>query len=160
MQRAPTSCSPPHRVAANCATQRAARAQPSAAGKPQSAFPPEEQAQPNAKPSSLPRVRLTAAPLSLRRVLPSPAAILAGLALRQPAEYALYAGGRRSSARGSSFDPPKTVLFVNKENQKNFRRMLTHPKATGGPILCSRAGPTSRGRAKLRFAMATSTPHP
>ncbi|WP_300829526.1 hypothetical protein [uncultured Rikenella sp.] len=23
-----------------------------------------------------------------------------------------------------SFDPPRTVLFVHKENQKNFRRML------------------------------------
>ncbi len=45
---------------------------PSAAGKPQSVFPPEEQAQPKARSkarsSSLPRVRLTAAPLSLRRV--------------------------------------------------------------------------------------------
>ncbi|WP_297627351.1 hypothetical protein [uncultured Rikenella sp.] len=28
-----------------------------------------------------------------------------------------------------------TVLFVNKENQKNFRRMLTHPPAAGGPNL-------------------------
>ncbi|WP_304471402.1 hypothetical protein [uncultured Rikenella sp.] len=24
---------------------------------------------------------------------------------------------------------------VNKKNQKNFRRMLTHPKAAGGPTL-------------------------
>ncbi|WP_300853285.1 hypothetical protein, partial [uncultured Rikenella sp.] len=36
--------------------------------------------------------------------------------------------------------PAGTVLFVNKENQKNFRRMLTHPQATDGPNLCSRAG--------------------
>ncbi|WP_300853347.1 hypothetical protein, partial [uncultured Rikenella sp.] len=32
--------------------------------------------------------------------------------------------------------PAGTVLFVNKENQKNFRRMLTHPQATDGPTLC------------------------
>ena len=45
--------------------------------------------QPKARPSSPPRVSLTAAPLALRRFLPSPAAILAGLAECQPAEYAL-----------------------------------------------------------------------
>ncbi|WP_300730335.1 hypothetical protein [uncultured Rikenella sp.] len=28
-----------------------------------------------------------------------------------------------------------TVLFVHKENQKNFRRMLTHPQAAGCPNL-------------------------
>ena len=41
---------------------------PGAAEKPKSVFPPEEQAQPKAKPSSPPRVRLTAAPLSLRHI--------------------------------------------------------------------------------------------
>ncbi len=43
-------------------------ARPSAAGKPQSVFPPEEQAQPKARP----RVSLTAAPLALRRVCRRP----------------------------------------------------------------------------------------
>ncbi|WP_300744563.1 hypothetical protein, partial [uncultured Rikenella sp.] len=44
-------------------------AQPSAAGKPATVFPPEEQqAQPKAEPSSLPRISLTAAPLALRRI--------------------------------------------------------------------------------------------
>ncbi len=43
---------------------------PSAAGKPETVFPPEEQtrAQPTARLSSPPRVSLTAAPLSLRRI--------------------------------------------------------------------------------------------
>ncbi|WP_300851165.1 hypothetical protein, partial [uncultured Rikenella sp.] len=36
-----------------------------------------------------------------------------------------YSSGRARS----SFVPPQTVLFVNKKNQKNFRRMLTHPQA-------------------------------
>ena len=31
--------------------------------------------------------------------------------------------------RASNSVPDRTVLFVNKENQKNFRRMLTHPQA-------------------------------
>ena len=43
------------------------KAQPSAARKPITVFPPEEQARPQARPSSPLRVRLTAAPLSLRR---------------------------------------------------------------------------------------------
>ncbi|WP_300829518.1 hypothetical protein, partial [uncultured Rikenella sp.] len=29
---------------------------------------------------------------------------------------------------------------VNKKNQKNFRRMLTHPQTASTPILCPRAG--------------------
>jgi len=33
------------------------------------------------------------------------------------------------------FEFEGTVLFVNKKNQKNFRRMLTHPKAADGPVL-------------------------
>ncbi len=44
------------------------KARPSAARKPQSVFAPEERAQPKTQPSSPPRVSLTAAPLSLRRV--------------------------------------------------------------------------------------------
>ena len=56
-----------------------------------------------------------------------------------------YSSGRARS----SFAPARTVLFVNKENQKNFRRMLTHPQTAGGPNLCPRAGPTSRGREML-----------
>ena len=51
------SCGPPRREASARATRWAARAQP------------------KAKPNSPPCVRLTAAPLSLRRVLPSPAGI-------------------------------------------------------------------------------------
>ena len=43
-------------------------ARPSAAGKPKTVFPPEEQSRPKAQPNSPPRVRLTAAPLSLRHV--------------------------------------------------------------------------------------------
>ncbi len=82
-QRAPTSCSPPRGVAANCAAQRAAEARPkarpnsppksqpharpSAARKPTTVFESKEQSQPKAQPSSPPRVRFTAAPLSLRR---------------------------------------------------------------------------------------------
>ena len=64
-------------------------ARPSAARKPFPVFVPEEQSQPKAQPNSPSRVRLTAAPLALRRFLPSPAAILAGLAKCQPAEYVL-----------------------------------------------------------------------
>ncbi len=41
--------------------------------------------------------------------------------------------------RASSSVPDRTVLFVNKENQKNFRRMLTHPQAAGGHNLGARA---------------------
>ncbi len=41
---------------------------PGTAGKPVTVFPPEERAQPKARPSSLPCVRLIAAPLSLRRI--------------------------------------------------------------------------------------------
>ena len=93
-QRAPTSCSPPRGVTTNCAALRAARAQsihrpvfrfraarseggPKAqragpavlrTAKAQPHTPPEEQAQPKARPSSRPCVRLTAAPLALRRV--------------------------------------------------------------------------------------------
>ncbi len=48
-QRAPSSCSPPPAGASDCATLRVARAQP------------------NPHPNAPPRVRLTAAPLSLRR---------------------------------------------------------------------------------------------
>ncbi len=49
------------------------KARPSAAGKPITVFPPEEQqAQPKAEPSSLPRISLTAAPLSLRRACRRP----------------------------------------------------------------------------------------
>ncbi len=48
-------------------------ARPGAARKPVAVFEPEEQSQPKAQPSSLPRVRLTAAPLSLRRVFRAPA---------------------------------------------------------------------------------------
>ncbi|WP_297624160.1 hypothetical protein [uncultured Rikenella sp.] len=29
---------------------------------------------------------------------------------------------------------------MNKENQKNFKRMLTHPQTAGGPNLFPRAG--------------------
>ncbi len=59
--------------------------------------------QPKARPNSPPRVCLTAAPLSLRRVLPSPAAILAGLAECQPAEYALSDGRATDFCAESSF---------------------------------------------------------
>ncbi len=110
-QRAPTSCSPPRGGAANCATQRVARAmpkarpkarpnlspkfqphaRPDAAQKPIAVFEPKELSQPQAQPNSPPRVRLTAAPLSLP-AFPSPAAILAGLAKRQPAEYTFLSG--------------------------------------------------------------------
>ncbi len=44
-----------------------------------------------------------------------------------------------SNRARSSFVPPRTVPFVNKRNRKNFRRMLTHPKAAGGPTLFVRA---------------------
>ncbi len=94
--------SPPHRVAANCATQRAARAQPSAAGKPQSAFPPEEQAQPKARPSSPPRVRLTAAPLSLRHCR-RPRQFLPDWPNANRQNMPFKAGGRRSFCTKSSF---------------------------------------------------------
>ncbi len=88
MQRAPSSCSPPRGVAANCAALRAARATPFSvkftrieacgAHSNVSCGPPRREASaraalraaktpPKARPSSPPRVRLTAAPLSLRR---------------------------------------------------------------------------------------------
>ena len=67
------SCGPPLREASARATLRVA----------------------GARLKSRPRIRLTAVPLSLRRILPSPAAILAGLAKCQPAEYALL--GRRAT---------------------------------------------------------------
>ncbi len=77
------SCGPPRSEASARATLRVAKAQPnprpkalpngkphtrpSAAGKPPTVFPPKEQAQHRAHPSSPPRVGLTAAPLALRR---------------------------------------------------------------------------------------------
>ena len=57
-----------------------------------------------------------------------------------------------SSRARESFDPPRTVLVVNKENQKNFRRMLTHPPAAGGHNLGARA--------TLSKAETTLTKHP
>ena len=106
---------------------------------------------------------------------PSPAAILAGLAECQPAEYAyfrragdgflrgivFFARCSLSARLGDSFSfglspkelnrffrrgarlviaPAGTVLFVNKENQKNFRRMLTHPQTASTSVLRPRAG--------------------
>ena len=50
-------------------------ARPGAARKPIAVFEPKELSQPKAQPSSPPRVRLTAAPLSLRRVFRAPCAI-------------------------------------------------------------------------------------
>ncbi len=55
------------RVQPNSPPKSKPHARPSAAGKPQSVFAPEEQLQPKARPSSPPRVRFTAAPLALRR---------------------------------------------------------------------------------------------
>ncbi|WP_297832560.1 hypothetical protein [uncultured Rikenella sp.] len=34
-----------------------------------------------------------------------------------------------------------TVLFLKKKNQKDFRRMLTHPQVAGGPVLGFFFGP-------------------
>ena len=184
MQRAPTSCSPPLGVAANCAAQRAAETQPkhcpfittfcqvrpvaplgrksntpftapfsgvrprrAPPAPPKASLPPEDgdlkvaQAQPKTRPKAppnpqpharpgtarkpttvfepkeqaLPRIRLTAAPLSLRQyrsarerwpglpLFPSPAAILPKLAKCQPAEYALLGGRATDFRAGSSF---------------------------------------------------------
>ncbi|WP_300601569.1 hypothetical protein, partial [uncultured Rikenella sp.] len=37
--------------------------------------------------------------------------------------------------------PSLAASVVNKENQKNFRRMLTHPPAAGGPTTNDRLSP-------------------
>ncbi len=89
VQRAPSSCSPPRGVAANCAARRAARATPFTAqgcrvrprraphaplkrrpcrGRRPKGRKSTAQSPAQTKPQALPRVRLTAAPLSLRRV--------------------------------------------------------------------------------------------
>ena len=83
------SCGPPLAEASARAALRAAEARPTV--------------QPNSRPNSPPRVRLTAVPLSLRRILPSPAAILAGLATCQPAEYAFFGGRATDFCARSKF---------------------------------------------------------
>ncbi len=76
-QRAPTSCSPPRGVAANCTVLRAAEARL------------------QARPNSPPRVRLTAAPLSLRHICRRPLGFHLDFASRKTNEIPLQAGGRR-----------------------------------------------------------------
>ncbi|WP_300853318.1 hypothetical protein, partial [uncultured Rikenella sp.] len=76
---------------------------------------------------------------------------------------------RVESRRRASLATGGTVLFVNKKNQKNFRRMLTHPQATGSPTLLfahkralsnlkppsGRAGPACPRRAMSRHGQIT-----
>ncbi|WP_300601445.1 hypothetical protein, partial [uncultured Rikenella sp.] len=75
-------------------------------------------------PSSPPRVRLTAAPLSLRRFFAR---------LRDSFSFG---GGARLS-----FDPNGTVLFLKKKNQKDFR---AHPYGMLWPGLTAYARPQPR----------------
>ena len=131
MQRAPSSCSPPRGVAANCAAQRAAEArpkarpkarpnsppksQPSAVRKSWPIFAPEEQTQPKAQPNSPPRVRLTAAPLSLRRVCRRPLGFHLDFANAKRVKSLLRRAGDGFFARAKFFCapffvPPKTAL--------------------------------------------------
>ncbi len=106
-----TLCVPPRREASARATLRVAEARPSAAGKLATIFPPKEQAQPKA----LPRVRLTAAPLSLRhipvargnscRIGPEPTGRICHLRRAGDGFHAPFFDRARSS-----FDPLKTAL--------------------------------------------------
>ena len=70
-------------------------ARPSAARKPQPVFAPEEQSRPKAQPNSPPRVRLTAAPLSLRHVCRRPRQFLPDWPSANRQNMPSLAGGRR-----------------------------------------------------------------
>ena len=131
VQRAPSSCSPPPGMASDCATLRSQEHGQFVFGRSQRRTNTEHERSISAlrirglradryhgasatrfQPKALPRVRLTAAPLALRRICRRPRGFHLDFAHRKTSEIPLQAGGRRTSFEPNGTTVGSAQIFV------------------------------------------------